>query len=75
MYFLCNNCKRIIRLQNLSKHLKKCQNTTFFCTECKEELSAQQVEEHANCPNTIKTLAPPLYNPKAVTRHYSLVKM
>lgn len=66
MYYLCNKCSRILREGNVEKHEKKCQGTTFSCCDCNEEFDLHTIGTHTNCPNAIKTILPPVYNPKAV---------
>ena len=66
MYYRCNQCFRVIRDSNLEKHFKKCKGTSFNCCDCNEEFSMETYQNHTNCPNAIKTLLPPVYNPKSV---------
>lgn len=66
MYLLCNNCHKIISSEDVKKHIEKCKGATFNCCDCNEELQVAFIERHKECPNAIKTIAPPVYNPKSV---------
>lgn len=50
----------------MKKHIEKCKGATFNCCDCNEELQVAFIERHKECPNAIKTIAPPVYNPKSV---------
>ena len=68
MYYICTKCHRVFRKESTLSHVNKCRGTTFACSECDEELRLQDIPEHLNCERAIKTVAPALYNPKAVLR-------
>ena len=67
MYLLCNNCHVIISKEDVKKDIEKCKGATFNCCDCNEELQVAFIERHKECPNAIKTIAPPVYNPKSVS--------
>ena len=69
MYLLCNNCHAIISKEDVKRHIEKCKGATFNCCDCNEELQVAFIERHKECPNAIKTVAPPVYNPKSVLVH------
>ena len=48
---------------------KKCQNATFNCCDCNDEFDVETLATHTACANAIKTLAPAVFNPKAVANH------
>ena len=66
MYFVCTRCHRLFRDVNTSKHVNKCRGTTFRCVDCDEEFCVQDIPQHTDCPKAMKSVAPPLYNPKSV---------
>ena len=66
MYFVCTKCHRLFRDVNTSKHVNKCRGTTFRCVDCDEEFRVQDIPQHTDCPKAMKSVAPPLYNPKSV---------
>lgn len=66
MFFVCNKCHRYFRAVNTTKHINKCRGTTFNCSDCMDEFRIQDIPGHINCVNSIKTLAPALFNPKSV---------
>ena len=67
MYFVCTKCHRLFRDVNASKHVNKCRGTTFRCVDCDEEFCVQDIPQHTDCPKAMKSLVPPLYNPKSVS--------
>ena len=70
MYFVCTKCHRLFRDVNASKHGNKCRGTTFRCVDCDEEFCVQDIPQHTDCPKAMKSLVPPLYNPKSVRNRY-----
>lgn len=69
MYLICAKCHRILRAKSAEKHAKKCQNATFNCCDCNDEFDVETLATHTACANAIKTLAPAVFNPKAVANH------
>lgn len=69
MYLICAKCHRILRAKSVEKHAKKCQNATFNCCDCSDEFDVETLATHTACANAIKTLAPAVFNPKAVANH------
>ena len=53
-------------VSGVEKHAKKCQDATFNCCDCNGEFDVETLSTHTACPNAIKTMAPAVFNPKAV---------
>lgn len=66
MYLICSKCHRVLRSGSVEKHAKKCQDATFNCCDCNGEFDVETLSTHTACPNAIKTMAPAVFNPKAV---------
>ena len=63
MYLICAKCHRILRAESVEK------NATFNCCDCNDEFDVETLATHTACANAIKTLAPAVFNPKAVANH------
>lgn len=66
MYLICSKCHRVLRSGSVEKHAKKCQDATFNCCDCNGEFDVETLSTHSACPNAIRTMAPAVFNPKAV---------
>ena len=66
MILKCSKCNNVYRSCNAEKHAKHCKNAPAQCCDCGASLSLEEIPNHTDCPNALKSKVPPLYNPKAV---------